>query len=615
MASVVLKDNILYDPNTDPTKTTEAYKIQEGNNIYPTFNGYRTGWGYSWLNRFTLDVGTVPLEFKELQDGKSALVITNNAIYYYVFADDSKTVVYSFASIPETSVVSIAYIGTYWYVLLPNRGLIKIDMINLIGQVVVLPVELVGELIHIATTDNRLILLTDKVVAQSALGDGSDFTTSLETGAGWVALSSLSNGSGLAVCAKSNGFVIFTTNNVITVKELDSALVYSYESVLSSVLYNKSCMVSGNEGKIYFLDTRLNLYSYEDKGALGAGGLQLVSPLLVNFFASKQITPIKLLLLDYDLLVVTDKGIFGVETLTGKLFKFTDYAFMFTNFAFDKSFNLFRYNRDYQMETSVAKNASYFGTRLHLDNEIRNTTMVMNASVEFFGGVPYYNNAISKEYLEGAIVFSGTEYLKQPLIIWYADLDELAVFNEDLDASSLNIDLNSMNITTGANVELSGNLIQVDYQENYNQTPIKAQMIFGALNFAPEVPIECSAVVTRIDTMTDSVGVEFFIDCRVNEPDIQLIDCDLVKEPNLILRGDLNSYDIKVTNEASTDSKGRLNHHIEVLTDTYYVGDRLVGNVYNTGVYHRVQYDIEGACEIKGVQFNLFKGGLVYDRS
>jgi len=106
----------------------------------------------------------------------------------------------------------------------------------------------------IVESRGRLVVLGTTAYAWSAQDDGSDFATSISTGAGTQATSIL-GGTTLMVHAYDNGFFVFTTRGIIR-NEFTDAVVPFRVRVLSRhhKLINSFCVTSLDDGSVIFLD-------------------------------------------------------------------------------------------------------------------------------------------------------------------------------------------------------------------------------------------------------------------------------------------------------------------------------------------------------------------------
>lgn len=117
---------------------------------------------------------------------------------------------------------------------------------------------------YITRAFGRLVVVGASRIAWSALDDGTDFTSSLETGAGSQGLSMV-GGAGLAVRTVADGVIVFTTSGILHGQFTDIGTTFRW-TVLSTQrrLLNAFCVTvvwtEGAELSHVFLDARAGLF-------------------------------------------------------------------------------------------------------------------------------------------------------------------------------------------------------------------------------------------------------------------------------------------------------------------------------------------------------------------
>ena len=603
MVSIVNKNLLVFNPNITHDRVPDnQLNITDGSHIRPTYNGYATGLGYYPMFFLPYNRDAQLIKVVDLQDDAGKLIITEKFIYRYYASTGDGTVL---AIIPnEIKHASVAYIGAYYYILV-NQQLFKYDHIeNAISEIK--PSGFPAVTRHICATNNRLIAISDDVVAWSAIGNGSDFSPSLATGAGFQSLDSLSTGKGIAVTSKRNGFLIFTTANVISATELNTELVYNFKEVSKHRILNERCCLTSTFGLVYFIDSDSNLYSYEDLSSLGGGGFKIVNEVLIDYFGRINVDISMLDLIDTRYLVINYSGnILGIDLLLGRIFKVYHKKTAVNSFYFIDQSHFWQFG--YKRSTNTSFNEiSYFGNQLHIESTEDTGCAVIN----MYSELPLADAVITHivETLEPEF---NELTLPEPLF-FDEDLIDSLINWELNDASDVDIDLNLYNNTVNGYFELSSGVVTDVYQQAKKIDKVDAKFEFNSINFAPEIPVDCTTVITRIDTNMVSNKDQFIWDCQLTRP---VLDCRVTEEPEFNYNINTSfGYDVDVVLTSSTDAYGQANHHVAAIEDKYFVGQRLCGNIYNTGVYHQLEYSIKGYCEITGIQFNLFKGGIIYDR-
>lgn len=604
MPSVVNKNLLVFNPNiTKDRVENNELVITDGTNIIPTYNGYCTGLGKTYKFYFPVSRDTILYDIVELQDGAGFVIITNNCLYRYNKDTGTGSLLVHYAVTAKKC--SYAYIGSYYYFLIDSI-MYKYDHIDntIIAQQ---PTGFPNNANYIIATNNRLVALSDDVVAWSAIGDGDDFAPSLDTGAGFQSLDSLSTGKGVALAAKKNGFVVFTTDNVISATELNTALVYNFKEVSKHVIYNRDCCCTSTFGKVYFIDTEKNLYSYEDLGSLGSGGFKIVNENLNDYF-NKLNSVINKLSVKYSRYIVInyDNSILGIDLLFNRLFKAKTLMLGIRGFG--------ALHKDYYVEFDYRKTVdntfndiAYYANTLDL---VGSSTLGV-AVINVFADVPYSNapQSIKHNLLEPEFANSITPSIN----LFYEDLNDSFIY-EDLNNSNIDIDLDTIDNSISCCVEISAAFEFYSVISAASNSNITAMFEFASLHFSPEVPIECTSVITRIDTNITDNQDYFTMNCQANG-DEPIYDCAVSLKPDFMVNMEsVGDYEVELEVDSSTDAYGQRPHHLTPVLDKYFAGKRLIGNVYTTGVYHYIKYTITGYAEITGIQINLFKGGYIYDR-
>lgn len=608
MPQIVNKSLITFNPNITKDRIEgNQFIITDGSNIIPTYNGYSTGLGVESLFYLPISDNEL-LKSVELQDQGGFLVITKKVMLKYDSTTGESFVLTDFAS--EAVNVSVAYIGTYYYILVDGT-LFKYDEINdiIISEAVE---GFPSNANFICATNNRLTALSDDVFAWSAVGDGSDFTSSLETGAGFQSLDSLSTGKGVALAKKSNGLLIFTTTNVVAVTELSTYLVYNFKEISSNKLLNAYCVVPSADGSVYFIDSNKNLYSYTNVTALGTGGFSTVNDILVDYFKriNAQITSIDLVDSRY-LIVNYNNNIMGVDLLFGRLFKVKHnvnaVGFYFIEQNYMKHFS-------YSDIADITFNEiSYYGNQLSVGSVETTDGYLMVASFNIYAELPVSNSPV-QHTIDRAV---NSETLVDAFIpsVFYEDLMS-STYEKDLeDEDGYYIDFAEIDNAFHTHFELLAEIELHSFSSAIKIEPVKGFMEFGTLHFSPEIPIDTTTVITNIDTnMTSNKETSVFL-CDATDKSALILDCSSVGTPSYFINKVSESiYEVDLTITSSTDAYGMKSHHVALVEDKYFVGKRMKANVYTTGIYHTLMYNFEGFCEITGLQINLFKGGKIYDR-
>lgn len=207
-----------YTPYYDAKQLAEP-SVVGGKNFMPTTSGYKSAFGSDVLTDRYLDPKLL-LNAQAFSLAEDAFVICNRygilrydesseGFYYLVKSENLLTSSYPW---------SVAYVGGDWFFCKKGFGVWRYRIDENSGMFVVDNVP--SEPLSICSAGGRLVILGSSTYAWSAIGDGTNLVTSLETGAGFQALS-LIGGAPLAVRSNTIGFMVYTTAGIIRVEELN----------------------------------------------------------------------------------------------------------------------------------------------------------------------------------------------------------------------------------------------------------------------------------------------------------------------------------------------------------------------------------------------------------
>lgn len=221
-----------YTPYYD-RKQLADYSVVGGKNFMPTTEGYKSNFGSDVLTDRRIDKSY--LENAQMFSlAESQLLLCT---LYGVLAWDSSSegwyyLIKSPVKLSNDYPWSLAYVGGDWYLCKQGLGVYRYrqsdnSMLKVIENVPTNPVS-------ICSSSGRLVILGESTYAWSAIGDGTNLATSLETGAGFQALSLAGGGKALAVKSLLSGFMVYTTSGIVRAEAIDTPLTYYHRLLTSS---------------------------------------------------------------------------------------------------------------------------------------------------------------------------------------------------------------------------------------------------------------------------------------------------------------------------------------------------------------------------------------------
>lgn len=208
----------------------------------------------------------------------------------------------------NTSLITIAYVGGITYVHVQNHGCLQYDF----GLGVFIPVTLtalvvvgVGAIIGICASSGYLLAWNASTVAWSSLTDPTDFTPSLETGAGSGSVESARGA--ITFCVPHFlGFVAYTTDNAVFALFTSNATYpFQFKEIVDSGGLSSLSLIAQdtNTGDHY-------VYTTSGLQRITVSGTQAYLPEVTDFVAGR-------LFEDYD----ETTGIFSTQNLTTTMAK------------------------------------------------------------------------------------------------------------------------------------------------------------------------------------------------------------------------------------------------------------------------------------------------------
>lgn len=220
-----------YEPTFD-LKQLESIVIANGVNFMPTQQGYRSAFGSSPINALALHLSY--LKDSTITDLNGVKYLFNN---FGVF--EFNQAMMEFNQVLELDVPldneypwSFAYVGGLLYVCRKDFGLWQFNPNTTVWSKILLNVP--EGVCSITSSYGRLVALGSLSYGWTAIGDGTDFTTSLATGAGFQLLSIINNGTPLAVASISSGFMVYTTNGIVKAEAVSAVNPFYHRVIVQS---------------------------------------------------------------------------------------------------------------------------------------------------------------------------------------------------------------------------------------------------------------------------------------------------------------------------------------------------------------------------------------------
>jgi len=220
-----------YTPYLDAKQLAEP-AVVDGKNFMPTTSGYKSAFGSDVLTDRPLSPKLL-LNSQPFNLAEDALVICN--LYGIMRYDEETEGWYYLVKVNEPLTTeypwSVAYVGGDWFFCKLGFGVWRYRLDENSGKFVYDNVP--SEPLSICSAGGRLVILGSSTYAWSAIGDGTDLETSLETGAGFQALS-LIGGKPLAVKSNTIGFMVYTTAGIIRVEAINTPNPYNHRVLTSN---------------------------------------------------------------------------------------------------------------------------------------------------------------------------------------------------------------------------------------------------------------------------------------------------------------------------------------------------------------------------------------------
>lgn len=234
--SRIVTPSKLLDPWTPDIDARRNDKpcIISGNNFRDMLDGPCSYWGNDFVNYNYFDPST-RLKVNELRITNGFLYGTPKGVFKI---NPTSKMMEPLLIAPNITVTNtywpwtIAYVGGKYYLAQYDIGLWQYDDVNETLSQITTPL---GNTVRgVAADHGRLIAISDSVVANSALDDGTDFTPSLSTGAGAQSVA-IVGGTPYKIETVTDGFLVFLSKGIMKGNWSTAAYVYTHTKHSESV--------------------------------------------------------------------------------------------------------------------------------------------------------------------------------------------------------------------------------------------------------------------------------------------------------------------------------------------------------------------------------------------
>jgi len=244
-------------PALDNKKITQPV-VLDGENFLVEVDGLRSGFGRTEISHELLvDITNVQIF---TTDTATSWICTTGCILQYDVLTNTVVPVYVFTEPVDKFPWSMALVGGKYYFARRGVGLIEYIPTTASWHIVngsSYGVDIPSSIIGCCESGGRLVVLAHGLVAWSVIDDGTTFTPSTVTGAGFQSLAiigSFSLDSPLGVFRVNDGFLTFTRNGVMKSVFTNTIVVFRHRRLSAvSVPLNHDCIVQTKDDNVIYL--------------------------------------------------------------------------------------------------------------------------------------------------------------------------------------------------------------------------------------------------------------------------------------------------------------------------------------------------------------------------
>lgn len=655
-----------YTPEYD-AKQLEAFSVVDGKNFMPTVEGYKSEFGSDVLTDNRINPKYLyNAEIFSLAEQK--LILCNN---FGIMSWDSTSeswyfLVRSSVELQANWPWSVAYVGGDWYFCKFGFGVWRLRLE--VNSGTFLSANLPDSPCSVCASDGRLVILGSSSYAWSAVGDGTDLTTSLATGAGFQTLAICGGGKPLVVKPNTQGFLVYTTTGIIKAESIDTPNPY-YHKLLAGIDYapiSPNAVTEIGTGSHIFL-AKSGLYAtsggYPENFEKEFSEYIVGNKLKYLIKTSQRAVPIKLgydannrwLLINYADFSIESSPYTTCYVCDLELAKWGRYdqAHYFIGNAYIPSgkyegYQLITGTQDgairlLDKDYGISELASEFYKNnypvVEVPSYVESTTAVFTSSakLETYNWLSLGNYGETLGFFEYNVIASSQEPDLSLPTSWLASRGNVVVY--DMLASSLkpnrvvynlNVFWTDMLVNNAGHIDmLDGDYTNIfttvatmdagfsqlaEYQISGKLSLLPSQLDLGLYHIADFDSMQCSSILTGFCQIHDETqGADSIIDMQnLGESTVDMETFDNQIDMGM---GFLSNPDFQTTLISSSDGYGHLDYHTDVIDVLNIVGNRFNYNCYSTGLYHGFRLATQKAGDyyhLKQIQVDIIQGGMIY---
>ena len=657
-----------YTPEFD-VKQLKDVSVIGGRNFMPSLEGYKTDFGSSLLSdrRLTREL---LLGSEVFSLGESLLLLCTN---FGILAYDDSTegwyyLVRSPTELSSRNPWSLAYVGGDYYFCKLGFGVWRYRPNDNSSEF--LEANVPSGACSVCSAGGRLVILGSSTYAWSAIGDGADLTTSLETGAGFQSLNLAGGGKPLAVKEFINGFLVYTSSGIIKAESIESTNPFYHKLLtgadLAPVSANAITSI-GNGSHVYLGRTGFWVTSggYPEPFQASFGEF-IVSNLLKFLINSSQEIPIALRFSEFNRWLIVSYAEYSITPspyscafvydIELERWGRYDENHYFLGGAYVTSGTL----KGYRLIGAISDNCIHiydkdYGVSVPAEQQYKNnyevpkvpnyvtvadgvslTTFTASAQMETYNFTALPTELGYYVYdLVNSTAVPDLTYPKLPemttsrvvvvnlmnLSDWLSSLLERFLYpasgalprRYDLLGGNTPVVAFKCCATMGTSLGIYSEIKRIP-----DLLPVDSQLDVGVYHIAEFNDIGKATVLTGFcQIQEETVGEDTEIDMET-VPDVEL-DMETVPDSEIDMGfGFLSRPQFTTSLNSSSDGYGNLAYHNYELEPNAIAGNRFNFNCYSTGLYHRISLGLTESgsyYHLKQLQINFIEGGLIYDRT
>lgn len=658
-----------YTPYYDAKQLAE-FSVVGGKNFMPTVSGYRSAFGSDVLSDRSLDTRLL-LNAQIFSLVEDVLILCNRygIMQYDPDSEGWFYLVHSSSELSSAYPWSIAYVGGDWFFCKRGFGVWRYRIDERSGMFVSDNVP--TDPVSVCSSGGRLVILGHSTYAWSAIGDGTDLATSLETGAGFQSLS-LIGGKPLAVRSNTIGFLVYTTAGIIRVEAIDTPNPF-YHKVLTADDYAPVspwaiCEI-GTGSHVFLAKSGLyatsgdypNMLEKEFSKWLTGTTLKYLLqsrydlPLALSYDANRRLLVLSYAeyaidaspysvayALDIELAkwgkfdqnhyfygsaYVPDSAHNGYRTIIATpdgAVRLVDKDYGITELASSSYKNNYPvcYQPSYREVSSPSNTLTIFTSGAQIETYDwtllgRDSGILGCFSFDIFFRSVADDLDIPQGYLPSRMVFSDFAYQIDMADVPNPELIDMANVETEFAIDMGNLPTDSQIAVFSAYATVGNQLaVYTEHVKSGDLKNLNSQLEIGLYHIPDFDDLQNTTVMTGFAEFHEqTLGDSDFIDMQ--EVPNTIVDMELLPDSVVDMGIDfLSSPNFATQLISSSDGHGHRDLHIYDIEPLTITGDRFNYNSYSTGLYHGFKLwtkEAGGYYHLKQLQVNIIQGGLVYD--